>query len=380
MQLVFATDDYVVAGRPREGFPILLWSSMESCVPANRFLQHYLQRGQIASKNSWTAIGRALYDYFGFLEANELSWDDVDRDKTQRTLVAGYRDYCLNDLRQRLNTVRLRLLYVCEFYEFAFKRGWIGKLPFELEGRRNMTANSFLAHARGRSTPRVPDIMPARRPQPIKFLPRLQIHALLNAPANVHHRMLIRLALHTGLRREELATFPVAYVFDPDKVHWTSRNVRVLLDPDDGHGMRTKGMRCREIFITRWFMKELAQYVKLHRNENIVEDQEPPTLFVNNSGKAFAAGGKAIERIVRTVGMRCGVQVHTHMLRHTYATHTLVALQRSRTVGLDPLVFVQKQLGHASIQTTMIYLHMINELADDAVLAYADELNDWLRD
>lgn len=132
MQLVFATDDYVVAGRPREGFPILLWSSMESCVPANRFLQHYLQRGQISSKNSWTAIGRALYDYFGFLEANELSWDDVDRDQTQRTLVAGYRDYCLNDLRQRLNTVRLRLLYVCEFYEFAFKRGWIGN-PSDIE-------------------------------------------------------------------------------------------------------------------------------------------------------------------------------------------------------------------------------------------------------
>ncbi len=379
MQLVFATRDYTVAGLPREGFPILLWSSMESCLPANRFLQHYLQRGQISSKNSWTTIGRSLYDYFEFLEANELAWNDVDRDQTQRSLVAGYRDYCLNELRQKLNTVRLRLLYVCEFYEFAFHRGWIPKLPFELEDRRSLTANSFLAHARGRPTTEVRDIMPKRRPQPIKFLPRSQIHALLNAPANIHHRMLIRLALHTGLRREELATFPVAYVFDPDKVHWTSRNVRVLLDPEDGYGIRTKGMRSREIFMTRWFMKELAQYVKLHRNENIVADADSPTLFVNHLGRPFAGGGKAIERIVRTVGIRCGVQVHTHMLRHTYATHTLVALQRDRTVGLDPLVFVQKQLGHASVQTTMIYLHMINELADDAVLAYADELNDWMR-
>ncbi|MNQ93943.1 site-specific tyrosine recombinase XerS [compost metagenome] len=63
------------------------------------------------------------------------------------------------------------------------------------------------------------------------------------------------------------------------------------------------------------------------------------------------------------------------MLRHTYATHTLVSLQRNRANGIDPLVFVQRQLGHSSIQTTMVYLHLVNEMADKAVLAYDDELN-----
>jgi len=68
--------------------------------------------------------------------------------------------------------------------------------------------------------------------------------------------------------------------------------------------------------------------------------------------------------------------------RHTYATHTLCAAQRSERFaaqfGMDPLVFVQNQLGHASIQTTTVYLHLINERADAAVLAYDDELNDWM--
>lgn len=63
--------------------------------------------------------------------------------------------------------------------------------------------------------------------------------------------------------------------------------------------------------------------------------------------------------------------------RHTYATHTLVALQRNRG-SVEPLVFLQRQLGHSSIQTTMVYLHLVNELADDAVLAYDDELNEGL--
>jgi integrase len=69
------------------------------------------------------------------------------------------------------------------------------------------------------------------------------------------------------------------------------------------------------------------------------------------------------------------------MLRHTYATYTLCAAQRydqfGAEFGMDPLVYVQNQLGHASIQTTTVYLHLVNERADDAVLAYDDELNDW---
>ena len=66
------------------------------------------------------------------------------------------------------------------------------------------------------------------------------------------------------------------------------------------------------------------------------------------------------------------------MLRHTYATHTLHAMQRVG-VGIDPLIFVQRQLGHASIQTTRVYLHLLHERADDAVLAYDDELNEWAK-
>jgi integrase len=68
------------------------------------------------------------------------------------------------------------------------------------------------------------------------------------------------------------------------------------------------------------------------------------------------------------------------MLRHTYATHALVALQRHREGNrLEPLVFLQKQLGHASPQSTLIYLHLIQELADQAVLAYDEELDELTR-
>ena len=95
MELVWATEDLVIAGRPYTGFPILLWDTMESCVPANDFLRYYLLRGAIGSTKSWPSTGRALYDFFSFLQAHDLDWRDVDRGEVKST-VAADRDFVHN--------------------------------------------------------------------------------------------------------------------------------------------------------------------------------------------------------------------------------------------------------------------------------------------
>ncbi|KPW70817.1 hypothetical protein ALQ65_04445 [Pseudomonas syringae pv. coriandricola] len=40
MELVRATEDFLIAGQPYAEFPTLLWDSMESCVPVSQFLRH----------------------------------------------------------------------------------------------------------------------------------------------------------------------------------------------------------------------------------------------------------------------------------------------------------------------------------------------------
>ena len=187
---------------------------------------------------------------------------------------------------------------------------------------------------------------------------------------------MIKLGLQTGLRREEIVTFPYTYVFDPEKSGRRERNIRICLDPNDGHGMRTKGNKPRDIYISSRFLSSLYRYLIQTRGERAtLHPTEQKPLFLNQFGERFAGEGKGFERIVRNIGKSVGIEVHPHMLRHTYATHTLVALQHNGS-RIDPLVFLQRQLGHSSIQTTMVYLHLINELADSAVLAYDDELNE----
>lgn len=62
MELVWGTEDFLIAGQPYRGFPILLWDSMESCTHANQFFRFYLLRGHIGSEQSWPNTGRALYE------------------------------------------------------------------------------------------------------------------------------------------------------------------------------------------------------------------------------------------------------------------------------------------------------------------------------
>lgn len=376
MELVWGTKDFVIAGQPYPGFPILLWDSMESCSQANQFFRYYLLRGDIGSKESWPSTGRALYDFFSFLQAHDLDWRDVDRGEA-KSLVAAYRDYCLVACGLAQNTTRQRLTYICKFYGFALDKGWVKRLPFGHEERTVKRETSFLEHidaSGGKAL--VNDVMPRRHKPLPKFLSMAQIKSLLAAAENPHHRMMIRLALQTGLRRNELATFPVAYVFDPDKAGRTERNLRIRLDPFDGSGMETKGSKERDIWVSRKFMAELYRYVSKVRGERASLGKNQKALLLNHLGETYGSAGKSLNRIINETGKLAAIEVHTHMLRHTYATHTLVNLQRNPQNGLDPLVFLQRQLGHSSIQTTMVYLHLINEMADEAVLAYDDELNE----
>jgi len=376
MELLWATENFIIAGQPYEGFPILLWDSLESCSPANQFFRHYLLRGSIGSRRSWPSTGRALYDFFSFIQAHELDWRDVDRGEA-KSLLAAYRDYCLAVYKLAPSTTRQRLHYICKFYEFAQTQKWVERLPFSYEERGVRRNKGFLAHidASGGKTMAI-DVMPRSHKTLLKFLRMAEIKALLAAVESPHHRMMIHLALRTGLRREEIATFPLAYVFDPDKTGRTERNLSIHLNPLDGSGMATKGSKPRNIYVSRQFMGDLNRYMTKVRGERASLSNIPQkALLLNQLGEPYGSDGKSIYRIINEAGKRAGIKVCTHMLRHTYATHTLVSLQRHPESGLSPLVFIQRQLGHTSIETTMVYLHLVNEMADEAVLAYDDELN-----
>ncbi|HCF3403484.1 site-specific integrase [Pseudomonas aeruginosa] len=375
MHLIWSTEDYVLHGRRVPGFPILLYDSMESCIPANSFFRSYLMRAQIESESSWKGAGQAIYDYFSFLQVHNLDWKLVDRGEA-KSLLYAYRDYCYSEHNLTVNTVRNRLLYICKFYEHALKNKMIGKLPFDFEMRHSDAPSQFFDHleSTGNRT-KANDAMPRAHKKTPKYLTRDGAKALIEASDNIHHRTMIKFALQTGLRRVELATFPVAYIKQALLHPGNSLNVLLRLDPSDGHGMKTKRNTQRDLWVSRKLVMAIDRYITQRRGERAhLGKSDNGRLFVNQDGNPYAEDGKALGKIVRDIGKKIGLHVNPHMLRHTYATHTLVSLRRMGG-DIDPIVFLSRQMGHSSINTTMIYSHLVDDMVDNAVIEYDEELS-----
>jgi site-specific recombinase XerD len=103
---------------------------------------------------------------------------------------------------------------------------------------------------------------------------------------------------------------------------------------------------------------------------------EPALFWLNENGLPMTTSGW--QSVFDTANQRCAamrvaLSSHPHLLRHSFAVVTLEQLQRGHIAALselspdqrghytrifgDPLDWVRRRLGHASVVTTAIYLH-----------------------
>jgi len=117
------------------------------------------------------------------------------------------------------------------------------------------------------------------------------------------------------------------------------------------HVHRGKGAKDRYVPLSSDTLDLLREHWQTHQNPKLIF----PADGRNHKGASTATTPMAtstiqgaMKQIVQRLGFRKKVCVHT--LRHSYATHLLEA-----GVGLK---MIQKLLGHSSLQTTIIYLHL----------------------
>jgi len=117
------------------------------------------------------------------------------------------------------------------------------------------------------------------------------------------------------------------------------------------HVHRGKGAKDRYVPLPPQTLTMLRQYWATHRNRAWLfpatgRDHQQAAIATEPMGKASVQG--AMRRVVEQLGYQKRISVHT--LRHSYATHLLEA-------GVS-LRLIQQYLGHSSLQTTMVYLHL----------------------
>ena len=226
-------------------------------------------------------------------------------------------------------TVARRLSSLSGFYAYLLARGDTGvtanPVPRGLTTRRGRRNN-------GKAAPlvRTPRILP-------KILEPAEVNALLGALRTARDRAMVEAMVLGGLRRCEVLGLRL------EDLRVGQRRVFIA---------EGKGGHQRIVPVSTRFFASVAAYLDGERPKDSDSDRVFLVLKGPNRGKALSVAG--IDQVLASARGRAGLAHGScHELRHT-------CLTRLREAGMA-LEAVQAQGGHASIETTRIYLH----LADD---------------
>lgn len=111
-----------------------------------------------------------------------------------------------------------------------------------------------------------------------------------------------------------------------------------------------KGNKQRFVPISEYTIKYITLYKDEVRPHQAIKDEYSDTLFLNRRGRQLTRA--MIFTIVRKLTKEAGIskKVSPHTFRHSFATHLLEN-------GAD-LRAIQQMLGHESITTTEVYVHV----------------------
>lgn len=166
-----------------------------------------------------------------------------------------------------------------------------------------------------------------------------EVHSILNTVSTPQNKAYLTTVYSCGLRLNEALFLQVADI-DADRM-------RI-------HVHRGKGAKDRYVPLPESTLDILRSYWKLHRNPVWIfprlghSGQEGP-LATTPMNKGSVQG--ALRRVLKQLNFKKRISVHT--LRHSYATHLLEAGVNIRRI--------QQYLGHSSLNTTMIYLHLTTQ-------------------
>lgn len=123
-----------------------------------------------------------------------------------------------------------------------------------------------------------------------------------------------------------------------------------------------KGNKDRFVPIAKHTMKYIELYKSTVRNKLQIKKNFEDTLFLNQHGKQLTRA--MIFTIIRTLVTKINLQkkISPHTLRHSFATHLLEN-------GAD-LRSIQIMLGHESITTTEIYIHLDKKHLTEIINAF----------
>lgn len=151
-----------------------------------------------------------------------------------------------------------------------------------------------------------------------------EMELMREAAKNLREKAIIEVLYSTGMRIGELEKL------NKDDIDFVNGKAIVF----------GKGAKEREVYFNVKAQLALKKYLENRNDTN-------EALFVGLQSPYNRLKVSTYEKILRELGGRCGVHCHPHRFRRTFATILL-------NKGM-PIQEVSKVLGHAKLETTMIY-------------------------
>ena len=159
----------------------------------------------------------------------------------------------------------------------------------------------------------------------------------MNKKSGLRDRALLEILYSSGLRVSELVNLELS---------------RVYFD-EEFLKIRGKGSKERLVPIGKPALEFLKQYIAEIRSHQQIKKGSDDIVFLNRAGSKLSR--VSVFKIVKEAAFNAGINknISPHTFRHSFATHLIEG-------GAD-LRAVQEMLGHESITTTEIYLHVDRE-------------------
>ncbi|MGH9415045.1 MAG: tyrosine recombinase [Terriglobales bacterium] len=265
--------------------------------------------------NTLAAYSRDLRHFAAWYQGRNLDWRSCRRSDIQ--------DYLLHLLAAGLGarSAARRLTAVRNLFGYLIDAGRLEANPVEGVGSPGW----------GRAIPSA-----LNTDQALKLLePQPAPRSAAGAPLQERDLAMLHLFYGCGLRVSELAGL---------KLHQLDLEAGVLR-------CTGKGEKQRLVPVNRAALAVLRHFLEVTRPRLLRPSGATPWLFPGRHGRPLSR--QLIWRRVRARGQAAGLPqgLYPHRLRHSFATHLLEG-------GAD-LRSVQMLLGHADIQTTQIYTHVV---------------------
>jgi integrase len=303
--------------------------------------------GARGARNTWLASAYDLKVFFDVVgkEPAEVTSGDVFAFLAQQRAPRRGNVVRIEDGEAGLSarTIARRLSSIAGLFDYLIVRGDAGvernPVPRGLAGRR--------PGQRGRGGVRL-----VRRPKTLpRVLSPVDVDALLGALRTQRDRAIVLAMLLAGLRRCEVLGLRLGDV-NPGE-----RRLFVVAG---------KGGRERIVPVSGRFFGALGEYLETERPSEVSTGACFVVLKGPRRGMPLTAAG--LDEVIEGARERAGLSRLTcHMLRHT-------CLTRLREQGMS-LEALQAQAGHASIESTRIYLHLANDWLEREYLRAAEAID-----